>query len=74
VLPGNNEGANPVEFLLHVLAGCVTTTLVPRAAARGIRIGRISSELEGEINVRGLQRLDESVPPPASSSLRRRHL
>ena len=23
-LLGNNEGANPVEFLLHALAGCVT--------------------------------------------------
>ena len=28
ILLGNNEGANPVEFLLHALAGCVTTTLV----------------------------------------------
>ena len=27
VLLGNNEGANPVEFLLHALAGCVTTTM-----------------------------------------------
>jgi len=26
VLLGANEGANPVEFLLHALAGCVTTT------------------------------------------------
>ena len=28
VLLGNNEGANPVEFLLHALAGCLTTTIV----------------------------------------------
>jgi hypothetical protein len=26
VLLGDNEGANPVEFLLHALAGCVTTS------------------------------------------------
>lgn len=38
VLLGANEGANPVEFLLHALAGCVTTTFVLHAAARGIRI------------------------------------
>ena len=38
VLLGNNEGANPVEFLLHALAGCVTTTLVLHAMARGITI------------------------------------
>src|SRR5688572_27288287 len=36
VLLGNNEGANPVEFLLHALAGCVTTTAVLHAAARGV--------------------------------------
>ena len=33
VLLGNNEGANPVEFLLHALAGCVTTTFVLHATA-----------------------------------------
>jgi uncharacterized OsmC-like protein len=61
VLLGNNEGANPVEFLLHALAGCVTTTTVLHAAARGIRIHSISTELEGEIDLRGLLGLDESV-------------
>ena len=47
VLLGNNEGANPVEFLLHALAGCVTTTLVLHATARGIRIDSISTEPRG---------------------------
>jgi uncharacterized OsmC-like protein len=63
VLLGNNEGANPVEFLLHALAGCVTTTLVLHAAARGIRIESISTEMEGEIDLHGLLGLDESVSP-----------
>lgn len=54
VLLGNNEGANPVEFLLHALAGCVTTTTVLHAAARGIRIIALSTELEGTIDLRGL--------------------
>ena len=36
VLLGHNEGANPVEFLLHALAGCVTTTFVLHAMALGI--------------------------------------
>lgn len=62
VLLGNNEGANPVEFLLHALAGCVTTTLVLHAAARGIRIESISTELEGDIDLRGLLALDDAVP------------
>jgi uncharacterized OsmC-like protein len=63
VLLGHNEGANPVEFLLHALAGCVTTTLVLHAAARGIVIRELSSELEGEIDVRGLLALEEGISP-----------
>jgi uncharacterized OsmC-like protein len=62
VLLGNNEGANPVEFLLHALAGCVTTTFVLHAMARGITIRELSTELEGDIDVQGLLGLDESVP------------
>jgi len=63
VLPGNNEGANPVEFLLHALAGCVTTTFILHAAARGITIQELSTELEGDLDVRGLLGLDDSVSP-----------
>ena len=62
VLLGNNEGANPVEFLLHALAGCVTTTTVLHAAARGIQIERLSTELIGTIDVQGLLALDDTVP------------
>lgn len=62
VLLGDNEGANPVEFLLHALAGCVTTTTVLHAAARGIRIERLSTELVGSIDVQGLLALDDTVP------------
>ena len=62
VLLGGNEGANPVEFLLHAVVGCLTTTLVVHATARGIRIENISTSLEGEIDMRGLLNLDPSVP------------
>ena len=62
VLLGANEGANPVEFLLHALAGCVTTTTVLHAAARGIQIKSISTELIGKIDVQGLLALDDTVP------------
>jgi uncharacterized OsmC-like protein len=54
VLLGANEGANPVEFLLHALAGCVTTTTVLHAAARGIEIESLSTTLVGEIDLQGL--------------------
>jgi len=62
VLLGNNEGANPVEYLLHALAGCITTTTVLHAAARGITIHSISTELSGDIDVQGLLDLNAEVP------------
>lgn len=61
VLLGDNEGANPVEFLLHALAGCVTTTTVLHAAARGIQVARISTELTGRIDIEGLLALNGST-------------
>ena len=63
VLLGANEGANPVEFLLHAIAGCVTTTLVLHAAARGINIESISTTLEGDMDLQGLLNLDPAVSP-----------
>lgn len=63
VLLGANEGANPVEFLLHALAGCVTTTTVLHAAARGITIRSLHTELEGDIDLQGLLALDPTVSP-----------
>lgn len=63
VLLGANEGANPVEFLLHALAGCVTTTTVLHAAARGINIRSLRTELEGDIDLQGFLALDPTVSP-----------
>jgi uncharacterized OsmC-like protein len=59
VLLGDNEGANPVEFLLHALAGCVTTTTVLHAAARGIEIEALSTRLVGDIDLQGLLALGD---------------
>jgi uncharacterized OsmC-like protein len=63
VLLGGNEGANPVEFLLHALAGCVTTTTVLHAAARGIRLTELSTELDGDMDLQGLLGLKEDAFP-----------
>jgi hypothetical protein len=43
VLLGTDHGANPVEYALTALAGCVTTTLVYYAAAKGIKINKVCS-------------------------------
>ncbi len=62
VLLGNDTGANPVEYLLAGLAGCITTSLVAHAAARGIKIDSIESTLEGDIDLHGLLQLDDTNP------------
>jgi len=54
VLLGDDNGANPVEFVLAGLSGCMTTTLAYHAAGRGLQIEDISSEFEGDIDLQGL--------------------
>ena len=61
VLLGQDQGANPVEYVLHALAGCMTTTMVYHAAARGITIESVETELEGDLDLHGFLRLDENV-------------
>lgn len=63
ILLGNDKGANPVEYLLAGLVGCVTTGLVAHAAARGVRIDSIESTIEGDIDLQGLLQIDEKVNP-----------
>lgn len=62
VLLGEDRAANPVEYLLHALAGCVTTTMAMHAAARGITIESVESELEGDIDIQGFLGLSKDVP------------
>ena len=61
VLFGDDQFPNPVEYVLHALAGCLTTTLICHAAARGIAIERIESQLEGDLDVRGFMGLSDEV-------------
>lgn len=62
ILAGNDEGANPVEHLLHALASCLTTSMVAHAAVQGIPIEEMESELEGDIDLRGFLGLGKDVP------------
>lgn len=62
ILAGNDEGANPVEHLLHALASCLTTSMVAHAAVRGIEIDELESDLEGDIDLRGFLGLAAEVP------------
>jgi uncharacterized OsmC-like protein len=61
VLLGKDMAANPVEYLLHALASCLTTSMVYHAAARGIAIEEVESSLEGDLDLRGFPGLAPSV-------------
>lgn len=62
VLLGEDRGANPVEYLLHALAGCMTTTMVYHAASRGIDIAALESDLRGDLDIRGFAGIAKDVP------------
>ena len=61
VLLGKDLAANPVEYVLHALAACLTTSLVYHAAARGIRIEAVESRLEGDLDQRGFLGLSDMI-------------
>jgi len=61
VLLGDDSAANPVEYLLHSLAACLTTSMVYHAAARGIEIEEVESSFEGDIDLHGFLDLDPKV-------------
>ena len=61
VLLGEDKAPNPVEWLLHALIGCMTTTTAYHAAARNIAVEAIDSKIEGDVDLRGFLGLSEEV-------------
>jgi uncharacterized OsmC-like protein len=61
-LLGRDLGANPVEYLLVALSGCITTALVTHASAKGITLRKVESRYEGDIDLRGFLAISEDVP------------
>lgn len=61
LLLGTDKGANPVEYVLAGLAGCLTTSLIYHAAARGIKIEKVTAELKGDLDLRGFLGMSDEV-------------
>jgi len=61
VLLGADRAPNPVEYVLHALAGCLTTTLVYHAAAKGIAVKSVQTAFEGDLDLRGFLGLSDRV-------------
>ena len=61
VLLGEDRAPNPVEWVLHALVPCLTTSLVYHAAARGIRIEEVESRVVGDLDLQGFLGVREDV-------------
>lgn len=61
ITAGGDSAPNPMEFVLHSLAGCLTSTMVYHAAVQGIGIESVESALEGDMDVRGMLGLSGDV-------------
>ncbi|HEY2837637.1 MAG TPA: OsmC family protein [Pirellulales bacterium] len=61
VLCGQDNGATPVEYVLHALAACLTAGIANIAAARGITLHSVTSSLEGDMDLRGILGLSKTV-------------
>jgi uncharacterized OsmC-like protein len=59
VLLGEDRAPNPVEYLLHALAACLTSSIIYKAAARGIPIESVESTLEGDLDARSFLELSD---------------
>ncbi|KPK13790.1 MAG: hypothetical protein AMJ67_16945 [Betaproteobacteria bacterium SG8_41] len=60
VLLGDDEAPNPAEYLLHALTACLTSAIVYKAAARGIKIESIESSIEGDMDAHNFLELSEA--------------
>ena len=61
ILLGMNTGPNPVEYVLHALAACLTISIVYVAAARKVKLTSVESTLVGEMDVRGALGVSDDV-------------
>ena len=61
ITAGGDSAPNPMEYLLHSLASCLTSTMVYHAAVQGIEIKSVESSLKGDMDVRGMLGLSGEV-------------
>jgi len=61
VLNGTDVAPSPPEFLLHTLAGCITTSMMLLASANGIQVDEVTVNVEGDLNLNGFLGLDSCI-------------
>ena len=61
VLVGKDNAPTPIEFLLHAIAACLTSGVANIAAARGIHLHKVTSTVEGDIDLLGILGLSDGT-------------
>jgi uncharacterized OsmC-like protein len=61
VLVGADQGATPVEFLLHALGACMMAGVANMASLRGVVLDEVEATIEGDLDVQGLLGLSDEV-------------
>lgn len=60
-LAGKNSAPNSVEYYLHALTSCLTTTLSYHASVQGIELNEVNVSAEGDMNVRGYFGISDEI-------------
>ena len=63
VLVGEDNAPTPIEFILHAIAACLTSGVANIAAARGIQLHKVTSAVEGDIDLLGILGLSDGTRP-----------
>ncbi len=56
-----DNGATPVEYVLVALASCLTAGIATVATNRGIQLHRVTSTIEGDMDLAGILGIDPEV-------------
>ena len=61
VLVGQDHAPTPIEYVLHALAACLTSGVANIAAARRVDLHKVTSTVEGDIDLLGLLGLSDGT-------------
>jgi uncharacterized OsmC-like protein len=61
ILVGKDHGPTPIEFVLHAIAACLTSGIANIASARGIQLHKVTSTVEGDIDLLGILGLSDGT-------------
>ena len=61
-LGGTDAGMNPVELVLGALGTCQEIMYAAYASVMGIKLDKVKVDVKGDLNLKGLFAMDDSVP------------